>query len=333
MNNMVSIIVPVYNASKFLNQCVMSLREQSYENLQIILIDDQSSDDSLDILHKHGSEDNRIDIISLKENVGQSMARNIGLKKAVGAYISFCDADDWLHPDFIQTMVSLIEEENVDIALCDYNINGVSCESSWDRKKIVGNEKILEFFYDSGVYNRIMNKVYCRKVIEGIMFPKDRNLKEDACWTANVLARTDSLIRIPDGLYNYRIVNISTSHKKNKPKKLLIGMYRNDLEKYNCLLNGINDKTYRIKIAADLCALMREIILYDYDSNEIRNWDYIKDISCQHSSILSETDKEIINVISSSKNKNTAFRKLILCYLKSLKFRKILTGLYYRVKL
>lgn len=109
MTDKVSVIVPVYNSSAYLVRCVDAILNQTYENLEVLLIDDGSKDDSLDICKKYEASDKRIRAIH-KENGGSSSARNVGIKEATGAYICFCDSDDYYEPDIIENLSRVFDE-------------------------------------------------------------------------------------------------------------------------------------------------------------------------------------------------------------------------------
>lgn len=111
--DLVSIVLPVYNSCQFLEDCLNSLREQTYKNIEIICIDDGSTDDSLSILNKYKSLDNRI-IVVTQDNKGQSIARNIGIKMSKGRYINFTDSDDLIEPETIEICVNYIKSKHVD---------------------------------------------------------------------------------------------------------------------------------------------------------------------------------------------------------------------------
>lgn len=115
----VSVIVPVYNAGEYLEQCMSSIRGQTLENIQIICVDDGSTDDSLEILTRHAKEDDRIEILSQK-NQYAGVARNHGMKHANGKYLSFLDADDYFESDMLEKMYQQAEANQVDVVMCRY---------------------------------------------------------------------------------------------------------------------------------------------------------------------------------------------------------------------
>lgn len=118
---LVSVIIPAYNIEKYIGRCLDSVLSQIYENLEIIIVDDGSSDGTGKILDDYEKRDSRIKVIH-KENGGVSSARNKGLDMAVGDYIGFVDGDDIIAPEMYETLVKLLEEEDADIAHCGYQM-------------------------------------------------------------------------------------------------------------------------------------------------------------------------------------------------------------------
>ena len=112
MDKTLSVIVPVYNAERFLERCITSLTNQTYKNLEILLVNDGSKDDSLSICRRFAQQDDRIKVLD-KPNGGASSARNLGLKHATGDYIGFCDADDFQDADTFETLIHIMEENNL----------------------------------------------------------------------------------------------------------------------------------------------------------------------------------------------------------------------------
>ena len=131
---LLSIIVPVYNVKSYLKKCVESIINQTYTNLQIILVDDGSTDGSQDICDEFAQRDSRIVVIH-KENGGLSTARNVGMDRAKGAYIAFVDSDDWLEPNMYEALISQLEKHEADIVACSFY------ECKGDEKKAVGDSK------------------------------------------------------------------------------------------------------------------------------------------------------------------------------------------------
>ena len=117
----ISIILPVYNCEKFLSRCLEALLIQTYSNIEVLCINDGSTDKSLQILEQYAQKDSRIKVFS-QENSGPAKARNLGLAKARGDYLMFCDSDDWYEPQMCECMLKTIELENVDLVICKANV-------------------------------------------------------------------------------------------------------------------------------------------------------------------------------------------------------------------
>lgn len=120
--NKVSIIIPIYNVEKYLSRCLDALINQTYQNIEIIAVDDKSSDNSLEIIQKYAEKDPRIVPVLFEKNLGVSVARNAGINVATGEWICFCDGDDWFEPCFIEKMLSCAKANNSDYIICDYQL-------------------------------------------------------------------------------------------------------------------------------------------------------------------------------------------------------------------
>ena len=109
MSSLVSVIVPVYNSTAYLKRCVDAILAQTYKDLEVVLVDDGSTDDSLDICREYAKNDSRVKVFH-KENGGSSSARNVGIKEATGEYICFCDSDDYYEPDIVENLMKVFNE-------------------------------------------------------------------------------------------------------------------------------------------------------------------------------------------------------------------------------
>lgn len=142
MNELISIIIPVYNVEKYIGKCIDSLIKQKYDNLEIILIDDGSSDNSGEICDKYAKKDKRIKVIH-KKNSGQADSRNIGISKASGKYIGFVDSDDYIDKDYYNRLYKTLVKNNADVVTCKYQ----NVYNDDYRKEEIGNnirETILD---------------------------------------------------------------------------------------------------------------------------------------------------------------------------------------------
>lgn len=166
MKDLVSIIVPVYNAETTLERCISALVGQTWKNIEIILVNDGSKDRSLEICRRYASEDKRIQVID-KPNGGVSSARNAGLDAATGAFIMFCDSDDWAEPDWCEELISHYETDC--LVMCGHYVEG---EQSYLPHEIRAEKGITRYARQEfhrlklRMFNAPWNKIYCRAVIE-----------------------------------------------------------------------------------------------------------------------------------------------------------------------
>lgn len=194
MNNLdlLSIIVPVYNAECYLERCLNSILNQTYKNLEIILIDDGSTDNSPFICDKYASLDNRIKVIH-QNNEGQGNARRKGIKLSKGNYIAFVDNDDYIRPNMYETMIDLIKKNKVDICVCLWNYEtddgyqSVNAKTYSSRATILGQHNSLDFAhyiysetpYEYGIVTAPWNKVFKKEILQDIYFSGKRGEEEE----------------------------------------------------------------------------------------------------------------------------------------------------------
>ena len=155
---LVSVVVPIYNVEKFINKTVVSIMSQDHKNIEIILVDDGSPDNSAQILDRLAEKDSRIIVIH-KQNGGVSSARNAGIKMAKGEYITFVDGDDWVEPDYVSYFLYLIEKTNCEIAMNKNNFSD-NTRISRDSTYVVTAEKAIEWIYLGDIFVAVWNKIY-----------------------------------------------------------------------------------------------------------------------------------------------------------------------------
>lgn len=211
----VSIIVPVFNADRYLYECLQSISSQSYNNIEIICINDGSSDHSLEIINSFATMDSRIKVIS-KENGGLSSARNAGLNVSSGEFITFVDADDILDPHAIKTMIEAITLDNADILVFGTQIFPFDPTSNRDTqiakkmipaKKNYSGKDICEIalFEEHTCSVHVWNKIYRRTLFaHGIRFDEEILFGEDRCFLFDIFPFAEKLGLIETPLYNYR---------------------------------------------------------------------------------------------------------------------------------
>ncbi|MCH4021322.1 MAG: glycosyltransferase [Erysipelotrichaceae bacterium] len=206
MDALISVIIPVYKVEEYLEDCIRSVIQQTYNNLEIILVDDGSPDRCPQICDSWAKKDSRVSVIH-KENGGLSDARNAGLDHCHGDYIAFVDSDDWIKPQMFERMLHVIQSEDADICACGIeNHYDDGHISSWKIPSLKGNkEKIYENLYHDTKYPvAAWNKLYKRCLWEQTRFPKGK-LCEDAFTTYLLIDKAKYIVQIPDDLYCYRI--------------------------------------------------------------------------------------------------------------------------------
>lgn len=213
--NLVSIIVPIYNAGRYIDKCIESIIGQTYSDIEILLIDDGSNDNSYEICNRWREIDKRILVIH-KQNGGVSSARNVGLEKANGEYIVFVDADDWLEREFISTMVSKIG--NSDFVIGGYKIvgNGTIGKKFVKESSVSSYEfrKQYDCYLGKDLINPPFAKLFKKEIIENQHFDEKLSLGEDLAFNLKYLEKCSRVNFISDLLYNYNVYNESSASKK-----------------------------------------------------------------------------------------------------------------------
>lgn len=202
--DMISIIVPIYNVEKYLDRCIKSILNQTYKNLQIILVDDGSPDNCGKICDEYALKDKRIEVIH-KENGGVSSARNIGLEKVKGKYIGFVDADDYISEDMYESMLNLIKNNDADTCICNLYIeenNSLSIKNKNIGNKIYNRMEILkEVILDKNIQSYPCNKLFKKELLKKIKFPEGKKY-EDIGTTFYILENANKII-VTDKPYYY----------------------------------------------------------------------------------------------------------------------------------
>lgn len=216
---MLSVIVPIYNVEAYLERCLDSITSQDYSNLEIILVDDGSPDKCGQICDQYAKKDSRIRVIH-KTNGGLSSARNAGLDVAKGDYISFVDSDDSIMPHMYSTMVSVIEENGLDILQCKVKrikkgrISEPVCNDSL--KITSGYDAMLDCLANDGA--SVWSKVYTKKAIGEVRFPKGR-IFEDSATMYLFTANAEKVGFISKAFYCYYYNANSITQTSFKPKQ------------------------------------------------------------------------------------------------------------------
>ena len=222
MDDLISVIVPVYNVEDYLEKSLSSLLIQTYRKLQVIIIDDGSTDNSGEICDYYGANDGRIEVYHI-QNAGVSNARNQGLNYAKGKYIYFFDPDDSLEPDALWTLYKQIKN-GADLVECSYfkDFTNVKEEVIHPEKKISSQEAIRSLLlWDGYLTSFCWDKLYNKEKIGDIRFDSKLKIGEDNLFVFEYLLKCESVIVLDCPLYNYlirensAIGNVYTEKKKD----------------------------------------------------------------------------------------------------------------------
>lgn len=221
----VSVIVTVYNTEKYIEQCINSLINQTYENIEIILIDGGSTDKTPEICRKYESKYKNIRLVQ-KENEGVSSARNRGIIEATGDYILFVDGDDWVESNTIETLVWLEEENEADIA---FIIKDGHTYSTGEVLIDDGKKMLLHILNVSAV--EIWGKLFKKQLFDDVKFPEGK-LHEDLYVMPSIFLKCKKVVAYHKGLYHYRI----------REDGLMGSELKGDLrDLFECWFDGINN--------------------------------------------------------------------------------------------
>ena len=208
LNDTVSIIVPIYNKEKYLEKCLDSILGQTYRDLEIILVDDGSTDNSLAICQRCAEKDPRIKIYH-KSNGGVSSARNLGLEKSTGTLISFADPDDSLHAECIERLKRVLDETGAEIAYC-YGLDLLGTtgrtQTKSDETEKVSVMPVRRYDWNSRKAHTVCwGAVYRRAVTQDVAFDTDLKIGEDTLFLAKCIRKAEKIACIDKALYYYYV--------------------------------------------------------------------------------------------------------------------------------
>lgn len=211
MCGQVSVIIPVYNCEKYLETCVDSVLNQSYQRIEIILVDDGAKDDSGNICDRYAKDYKNVRVIHQRNN-GVSAARNTGLNSATGEYVMFVDSDDWLSPDTIHAMMNEAEHSEFDLvslSICfDYEDGRIvefkQPKITFDMQREVNDS--FQRLYDCFFFNAVYAKLYKKSILEkyDLLFDRRYSILEDSTFVLNYLQHTEQVCCLPMVGYHYR---------------------------------------------------------------------------------------------------------------------------------
>lgn len=239
-NIKISVIIPVYNVEKYIGQCLDSIVNQTYKNLEIIIVNDGSNDNSLEIINRYSQNDRRIKIINL-ENKGVSFARNIGIKNSEGNYISFVDSDDYLNLNTYEKLVKNLDGE--DLIIFNYGRFENSTREII-KEKYVSDDEMQELpeekrYLYSKINHSCWNKLYKTEYLKRNKFKFLEILYEDAVWKVETMFLTSNIKLIDETFYYYRINRKDSIMELGK--KFNKNFYEKQIQAYQIIFQKIDN--------------------------------------------------------------------------------------------
>lgn len=218
---LISIIVPVHNIAEYASKCIQSLINQTYKNIEIILVDDGSTDNSPAICDEFARQDKRIKVIH-KRNGGVSDTRNVGLDAATGEYIGFVDGDDWIDEDMYDTLYNLIDEHQADISICTHYTelpNKTRVKYKSNKTKVYNTQQaIAVLIEDKIIQNYLWEKLFKRELFTGLRFPIGWSF-EDIALHCQIFHKAQKIVLLQTPKYHYRIRLGSITNSTRNPLK------------------------------------------------------------------------------------------------------------------
>lgn len=302
MEDLISIIIPIYNADRYLDKCLEFVINQTYRNIEIILINDGSTDNSINIINEYKQKDERILVIN-RENKGVLYTRLEGLKKAKGKYISYIDSDDWIEKNMIEILYNKIIKYDADVVKCEYaynNSNVANGTLNIKEDKFIKKEEFEPLFYDKffvdmnihNLWDQMFKKELIIDCISNIN--TDISMGDDLEINIQLFKNIRNILFIPDVLYHYRYNcdSISNNSKIENIKKKIIDITKSYYHAYESI------EKYDIK-------------------NEIR---YKQGVLKK---LLDEVNNYQIDLIGNLKNKNESIKYLKWYYFEYEDMKKI----------
>lgn len=213
---LISVIIPVYNAEKTVEKCVKSVLMGTYKNIEVIIVNDGSTDSSKEIIENIAKSDGRVKIIQ-QDNKGVAAARNLGLSNISGKYVAWVDADDWVEDDWLSNSSFYLEHYNADICICGVDRDIHSMIEDEDSNNVLiykRNEILKEFLIHKSVNGVLWNKLFKSSLFWGLRINENLKCFEDASIMWELLKRTESVVRYFKIEYHYSITDNSITNRK-----------------------------------------------------------------------------------------------------------------------
>lgn len=249
---LVSIIVPVYNTEQYIHRCLDSIICQTYHKIEIILVDDGSTDRSAQICDEYESKDTRIKVFH-QENQGSALSRKFAFGESVGDYILMVDSDDWVEPTMVEKMLSLAITQELDVVWCDVILQNQLSQSIHHIKFNNDPQKMLKSIYRGDVPGWLWNKLIRRNLWEDMIAYKD-NVLEDVFFSTQILLKNPRMGYIAEPLYQYNLANSAalTAHEgvfvRGIPNIMHCFDYLNQYQYYEVYKDSLSTLILKAKI-------------------------------------------------------------------------------------
>lgn len=267
---LISVVIPVYNVEKYIRESLDSIINQTYKNLQIILIDDGSTDSSGSICDEYAASDDRITVIHQK-NAGAGAAKNTGLDLIQGEYFSIIDSDDYIELNMYEKMVCYMENYRVDVVQCLFRNVFVNRKvyrnyivKSKPIRKVSRNKFLKEYLYD-WKYAIFWNKLFKTSLLKNIRFPIGRKI-DDEFFTYKLICNSEHIVNTQDVFYNYRMRQSSVMNE-NADKRLILDRIDCFVERYEYVSERFPElEVLYYQKLADALIYYKNIVLDDIEA-------------------------------------------------------------------
>ena len=267
---LISVIIPIYNCERYLNNCIQSVVNQSYKQIEIILVDDGSTDNSGNICDEWKLKDDRVKVYH-KNNGGVSSARNMGLDKAKGAYVIFIDADDYCHKELIEKLKNSLEDNNSDLSVCaffyDYGdriVPSLSNDLPENMNRKVFFDNIIKPYYCGYPWNKMFRK----KLIGNLRFDETKIICEDFLFLCKYIINCNNISYLKENLYYYNMNNLQSATKVKANPKFILSNYNQVLTTDEIIetikVNNYSDIYYELEVGQ---ILMSNYVIYHLKKN------------------------------------------------------------------
>lgn len=308
---MISVIVPVYNVEKYLERCIDSILKQTYSDLEILLIDDGSSDNSGKICDEYAKKDNRIKVIH-KKNGGISDVRNVGIENAKGDYIGFVDSDDYIADDMFETLYKLSNENNADISIVSfyemYNGKLIGVRDDKTLTKMDKQEALKELLIDTNIQSYMWNKLFKKELFDNLRFPLGKNF-EDIATVLLIFERANKVVLLQDPKYYYlRRDDSIVGHRTNKTYldylEVVYDKYLYLKDKYPKIevYNAYNYVINMIWVYTIICAFDLDEVFNNYDRDYNLLVEIMKKYGNEITDKLDYYNKAVLNMLLLNKD-------------------------------